>query len=154
MDLPGRPAAYLRTAVQEDSLDSDEELPPLFPVPELGDGPGGRKGSVVFRKPNEQLILRNGRAARCASDMAGFPAKHLLHKSPGIPQGGLRAIRIEQFGDCACIDWRLTKRGKPKPLKEAGSDYKPDRLNVVQPFEVGVAIKVCGHGDHPETGQR
>ena len=90
------------------SLNADEELPPLLPIAELGDGPGGREGRVVFGKPNEQLILWNGRAARRAGDMAGLPPQHLFYKSPGIPQGGLRGIRIEQFGDCACIDWSLT----------------------------------------------
>src|SRR5258706_30401 len=135
------------------SLDTDEELPALFPLAELGNGPCWLQRRVMFRKSDEQLLIRNGGAAMRPGDMASLPAKNLLNKRPRIPQGGLRGIRVEQPGDRTRVDRGLPQGREPQSLQEAGGDNKPDRLNMVQPFEVGVAIKVCGHGDHPDTGQ-
>ena len=93
----GLPAVERVPGIRIDSrrLDADEELPAAFSVAELSDRPGRPKRGAVLRKSDEQIIIRNGRAARRAGDMARFPAKHLLHESPGIREGGLgeRPIR-------------------------------------------------------------
>jgi len=108
----------------------------------------------MFRKSDQQLLIWNGRPARRSGDMARFPPQHLLNKRPRISQGGLRGIRIEQPDDRTRVDRGLPQGREPQSLQEAGADNKPDRLNMVQPLKVGVAIEVCGHGDHPDTGQR
>ena len=137
------------------SLDADEELPPLLSIAELGDGPCWLRS----------VVSCSGRATSSSSSgMAGPPGAPATWrasqpstcstKAQGSREGGLGRIRFDQLGDRACIDRTLPQRGEPQPLEEAGGDDKPDRLNMVQPFEVGVAIEVCGHGDHPETGQR
>ena len=128
-----------RIRIDAHGLDADEELPLLLPIAEFGDGPCGLERGGVFRESDEQFI-GNGRAPGCSGDMARFPAKDLLDESPRIRESGLCCIPLDKFGDRTRIDRALPYRGEPEFLKEAGSDDKTDRLNMVQPFKIGVAI--------------
>ncbi len=107
----------------------------------------------MFGKSDEQVI-RNGRATGRSGDMAGLPTEDLFHKSPGISKRRLGPVPFDKLRDRTRIDRALPYRGEPQLLKQTGGDDKTDRLNMVQPFEVGVAIEVFGHTAHPETGQR
>jgi hypothetical protein len=107
----------------------------------------------VFGKRDEQFI-RNGRAPGRSGDMAGLPTEDLFRESPGIRKGGLGRVPFDKLGDRARINWALPYRRQPQLLEQAGGDDKTDRLNMVQPFEVRVAIEVFGHSAHPEAGQR
>ena len=86
--------------------------------------------------------------------MTHLPTEDLLNESPRIRESGLCCIPLDKLGDRTRIDRALPYRGEPQFLKQAGSDDKTDRLNMVQPFKIGVAIELCGHSSHPETGQR
>ena len=86
--------------------------------------------------------------------MARLPTQNLLHKLPGIPQGGFQSVAFDQLGDRARVDRALPQGRETQSLQETGRDDETYRLNMVQPLEVGIAFDVCGHGDHPETGQR
>ena len=130
-----------RIRIDPRGFDADEELPPLLPVAELGDGPCGLERGGVFRKSDEQLI-RNGRAPGRSGDMTRLPTEDLLRESPRIRESGLCHIPFDKLGDRARIDRALPYRGEPELLKEAGGDDKTDRLNMVQPFKIGVAIEV------------
>jgi hypothetical protein len=86
--------------------------------------------------------------------MARFPTKDLLDESPRLWETGLCYIPFDKLRDRTRIDRALPYRREPEFFKQAGGNDKTDRLNVVQPFKIGVAVELCGHGAHPETGQR
>ena len=80
----GLPAVEGAACVRIDtrSLDTDEELPALLSIAELGDGPCGLERSVMFRKGDEQLLIWDRGAARRPGNMTRLPAKHPFHESP------------------------------------------------------------------------
>lgn len=90
-------------------LDPHEKLPAAIAVSELGDGPCRPKCRAVLWKRHEQIV-RNGRTAGRASDVARFPAQNLFEEGPGVSEGRLGKLRADNLRNLAGVYWRLSER--------------------------------------------
>ena len=86
--------------------------------------------------------------------MVRLPAQHGLDEFPRITEGSLGRFRLKKLFDRARVDRRLADRRKAKLLEQARGDDKPDRLDVVKPFNIRVSIELSSHCAHPDMGQR
>jgi hypothetical protein len=66
-------------------LDPHEKLPAAIAVTELRDSPCRSKFGAMLGERHEQLV-RNGRTAGRASDVARFPAQNLFEEGPGMSE--------------------------------------------------------------------
>jgi hypothetical protein len=86
--------------------------------------------------------------------VARFPAEHLLEEGPCVLQGGRGGVVADMLGDNQAIGLGLPRRREAQLLEQDGRDDQADRLDVVQPFQVGIALELGRHAAHPEAGQR
>ena len=54
----------------------------------------------------------------------------------------------------AGVDRRLPQRREAEFLEQSRRDDKADRLHMVEPLEIGIALDFAGHRAHPDAGQR
>jgi hypothetical protein len=134
-------------------LDTHEKLPGTVAFLKLSDSPCRLKCGAMLWQRHKQFI-RNGRAARRAGDMARFPAEHLFEEGPGISEGRLGKFRADYLRNLPGLDRCLPERQQPQFLEEGRRDDEAHRGNMVEPFEIGIAIDFRSHGAYRDTGQR
>ena len=102
-----------------------------------------------------QSIVGKSRAAGRAGDVPRLPAEHLFDEGPGIAQARAWLDPSSMSSATAALStWRLPRGREAKLLEQGRRDDEADRLDMVQPFEIGIAIDLCGHGAQPDAGQR
>jgi hypothetical protein len=154
--MSGRlPAAQRVTLVGVDAggLDAHEQLPGPDRFAEFLHRPGGTERCCLLGQA-DMNIVRQWWAARTAGDKFRLPTKHVMHKTPRIVQCRLVLILSDMFGDLRAVDLGLPGRGEAEVLQQDRRDDKPNRPDVIQPFEIGIALYFSRHGDQRVTGQR
>src|SRR5262245_354680 len=90
-------------------------------------------------------VLGHIRAAWTAGHMLRLPSQHLFEEWPHILQGGYSRIIADGLGNNPSISLGLSRRCETELLEQNRRHDKADWLNVVQPFKVGIALRVSRH---------
>jgi hypothetical protein len=141
-----------RIRIDARGLHADQELPTLIARLQFPDSPGRAQRRVVLRELDVEIV-RQIRPARAAINVFRLPAKHLREKGPRFSQGRFGGIRIYVFGNDRGVSLRLPRGCETKLFQHDRCHDQTDRLNVVEPFEIGIAFEIS-HAAHPEAGQR
>ena len=91
---------------------------------------------------------------RGAGDVRCLPAEHSCTKPQGSRSVGSLSSASKCSADLRTIDLGLARRRQAEFLQQDRRDDEPDRLDVVQPFEVRIALDLGRHRDQPIAGQR
>ena len=151
--LPTRERAAL-FGLHPRRLDANEDLPAAVGI---DDRPMRRDLGVALLDLEEEILRQRGPAG-CASDLGRPPAERSVKESPRVFEGarinGLAAsvvgLRRDERPHRLGVGARLDLRREAVAREHDRGDDEADRLNVAEPFVVGVDP---GHGQLP-SGQR
>ena len=146
--------ALLRAVVRfgAGGLEADEQLPGRVGAETL-DGEVGREGGVVLGHGNEEVVGQRRPVGR-ARHVWRRPVEEVAEEGPGIGERGRGVVGLDEGGVGGAVGRGLPCGDEGALLDDRGREDEARGLDVVEPFEVGVAGHRVGHGDHPVFGQR
>ena len=143
-------AALVGVGAGGQELDQELERPIGL---EAADGPVGGEQRLVLGDEDGK-VLWQWRAARGACHVGGIPAQDLLEEGPGISDGRAVAFEVEMHLQLGRVGLGLLLGDERQLLDHRWRDDEARGLDVIQPFEIGVAAELHVHGAQPVTGQR
>ncbi len=115
-------------------LDAHEHLPAAV---RLLHRPGGRERGVGFRQVGGEVVGQRRPSGRAGNE-GSIPPEDVGEERPGVGQCRAFVCVAEMFGDRIAIGAQLLLRHQPVTGEDGGRDDEAGRLDVAEPFEIGV----------------